>query len=792
MRRRLSSLLILTAASVNLSATVSVSVSGMWTPVPYYSWPVKKLIDARDEVLVLAGGGMFVYDKKNGETTSYLSSGRLSGVGIADMFYDSASETVIVAYENGGMGVGRDVYLPDLAEVADLEDRTINDAIIVGKNLYAATSFGLLCFDINRSEVRESGIYGKKISALASDGVNLFVLCDGGVYSAPLSSSIRNFDNFRLVAKAAGADKMIRFGNALILSGANTMMAIMPDGVTRNLGVSGTSVSVGKDGIYFVSSGSIKKIDTSMNVSVEANIPAEYERDIMACYEGMTSTWFASQEGITNVALSDGGGVTVLSERFLPSEMTVGRVSYLVPTADGSGVMASNSGVSIFCFDGLDESRMYQPQTSSVIDFSTGRVENVTAYPVTAVNSLARKAQLSVGDYPLGAMRPLIDPDDKGVYYLPTAHDGLYKVRNRTVEGRFDKSNSTIPEPWGCRVYGAGIDRGGNLWVMSEPSDSHSGIQILPADKRGLNPEQVSVSDWKTVEISSYNSGQDIGFLACQNTDMIYISDHSPYHILLACHTNGTPENTDDDTFYPITSLTDQDGKDVTVNQVYCMAEDRSGAVWIGTDAGVLSIRSADDLIYSGRVVRVKVPRGDGTGEADYLLPGEGVQSIAVDAANRKWLATQKSGLYLVSADGAEIVRHYTSENSELPSDNVFSVLLSPDGKDLYAGTGYGLYVLGVEGAVPATELGGIYAYPNPVRPEYMGRVQVKGLIDGAVVKVTDSAGRLVAQGQAEGGEYAWDVHDMSGRKAKSGVYYIVASDRKGTATATTKIMVIN
>ena len=60
---------------------------------------------------------------------------------------------------------------------------------------------------------------------------------------------------------------------------------------------------------------------------------------------------------------------------------------------------------------------------------------------------------------------------------------------------------------------------------------------------------------------------------------------------------------------------------------------------------------------------RVKIPRNDNTGQADYLLQNEKIKAIAIDGANRKWLGTETSGVYLMSENGQETIRHFTTEN---------------------------------------------------------------------------------------------------------------------------------
>jgi hypothetical protein len=88
-----------------------------------------------------------------------------------------------------------------------------------------------------------------------------------------------------------------------------------------------------------------------------------------------------------------------------------------------------------------------------------------------------------------------------------------------------------------------------------------------------------------------------------------------------------------------------------------------------------------------------------------------------------------------------------------------------------------------------------IYAFPNPVRPDYYGPIAIKGLARDSNVKITDINGRLIYETKALGGQAIWNGTDYNGRKAASGVYLVFAS---GTEThekpdaIVTKIVFIN
>ena len=85
-----------------------------------------------------------------------------------------------------------------------------------------------------------------------------------------------------------------------------------------------------------------------------------------------------------------------------------------------------------------------------------------------------------------------------------------------------------------------------------------------------------------------------------------------------------------------------------------------------------------------------------------------------------------------------------------------------------------------------------MYAYPNPVREGYQGYIAVKGLLSNAQIRITDISGRLVYTGKAEGGQAVWNGNTMDGKKVRTGVYLVFASNETGSDKVVTKILVIN
>ena len=73
----------------------------------------------------------------------------------------------------------------------------------------------------------------------------------------------------------------------------------------------------------------------------------------------------------------------------------------------------------------------------------------------------------------------------------------------------------------------------------------------------------------------------------------------------------------------------------------------------------------------------------------------------------------------------------------------------------------------------------------------FTGTIGIRGLVNNAIVKITDLTGVLVYETLAEGGQATWDGK-RNGERVQSGVYLVFISNDDGTETAVTKIAFIH
>ena len=289
---------------------------------------------------------------------------------------------------------------------------------------------------------------------------------------------------------------------------------------------------------------------------------------------------------------------------------------------------------------------------------------------------------------------------------------------------------------------------------------------------------------------------RDMVFAACRKSPVIIMQDGRDNAGFCALYHRGTITDPSDDVTKVVATMTDQDGKTFSPQHTLCFTEDKRGRVWAGSTQGIYEIPNPLGIFNSDfHINRLKVPRNDGTNLADYLLETEKIYAIAVDNSNRKWIGTADSGLYLVSENGDEVLANFNTSNSPLATNCITDVHVDPNSNSVFVSTLNGLYEYSSTSSPGRPNYSDVYAYPNPVTPDFTGLITIKGLMDSSLVKIMDSGMHLVYQTTSEGGMALWDGCTLSGARAKTGVYYVLASrtgenDSQGDVVA--KILVVD
>jgi ligand-binding sensor domain-containing protein len=219
-----------------------------------------------------------------------------------------------------------------------------------------------------------------------------------------------------------------------------------------------------------------------------------------------------------------------------------------------------------------------------------------------------------------------------------------------------------------------------------------------------------------------------------------------------------------------------------------CLLKDRDGFIWVGTDKGIGIIQCVGD-VFSAQSCDAVLPIVQLDRFAGLLFKDEIVQCMAVDGANRKWIGT-KNGLWLISPNGDKIIYRFTEENSPLLNNDVKRIAVDPASGEVFISTLSGICSFRSTATEGGATNNKVLVFPNPVPPGYNGTIAIRGLVDNAIVKITELNGKLVFQTRALGGQAIWDGRNYNGQKIASGVYLVIIRDDSGNEKLATKIVI--
>ena len=746
---------------------------GKWVLHPIFAGEnITNCIDTGDEVYYLASGNLYRYDKATQENEHLNRANYLNDSGVENIYFNADKNYIMVAYLNSNIDV-INLRNDDVSNISDIKNADISTSKAINSITFAApnmaivaTDFGFVIINDSKLEVISSYISDKAMEGAMILGKYLIINQGGNFHYAPVSKHIQQMSDFSS-AWVGLVGPMIPIGdNRFFVLATDQLAVVTATEDNGRLSFSATKVASGRpvtvnkmsDGGYVAS---FKNADYYYTTSAAGDNAARHEgAGIYSSSEGGSGMWVLDAQGLKHY-----NGDT-LTDNILPNAISI-------------------SGVPFWMEYDVANSKLYLTSTADnvILDDLVG----VTQINTFDGNFWHNVTPDGVPEPDEGCYWPVMSPNEDNTYFISTRKKGFLKIANDKIVVNLNNASCGIND----RMAALRFDSHGNLWIVQTRDNEHP-VRVLTPAKQAKS--QIIAQDFIFNTSSHIRNLNSEGFKRSQftigNGDTKVFTSGQYGEALVLWNNNSDLSLSKSISFAP-GALTDQDGKSLDWYEIRSLATDNSGLVWMGTTSGMISFDPNKAFDADFHVTHIKVPRNDGTNLADYLLDGQTVNCIAVDGANRKWIGTEASGLFLVSADGQQVLKNFNATNSVIGSNEIYQVCCDPTGNSVFVTTPLGVAEYKSDATPGQANFNNIYAYPNPVRPDYGGPINITGLMDNSLVKIADPSGNVIRSLKSTGGMVSWDGCNYEGDLVPTGVYTILASQADGSGGGTAKVLIV-
>lgn len=713
-----------------------------------------------------------IIDKKNGNTISSWSKvDGLSEIGISKITYDSHTELLIIAYKNSNI----DLISPDgtLYNVNDIKNKSIsgskqiNDIYVSQSTAYLACDFGVVILNLQTHLIQDTWfttLNGRsyKVQDLTLHNGIYYLTTDEGIFYTPNNNPrIADFSTWEQIIELEGLffNHIVSFHDYII---ANKY-----------------SHREGPDSLYICENGNWR-----------------YAPELFAYYVGSLTT-----QG-EELLICDWEKVHIYDKNLSNKDHFQWQMGLVLQGKaaqfDGSEyIWIADSDFGIYRIDRKDHSsknfKLQGPRTNHIGAIAcygdktaiiSGSQERYGySYFPSSLGVFANEQwsfnypSFNEFQTPWDLKNVIFHPQKPNEIYIASWMGGLFHLVNNEIVKQFMPDNSPLEGYYNnyTSVSGLAFDHANNLWITN--SKVSNLIKVYKNDGKWLNIRL------------PYVSGEE-GVVA----EQLLIDKYNYKWItfprsnqLLVYHDNNSLDNLQDD----IAKLVNlNSAANVSTQIVNCIAEDKDGNIWIGTDQGIKVVYNNAELLKNGMIYAKNILITQ-NGYTQNLLEHESINCIAIDGANRKWVGTSRAGLFLISENGNEEIAHFDENNSPLFSNQINALKVNPITGELFIATSMGLMGYHTDATEGKETFSQLKVFPNPVRADYNGLITITGLMENAFCKITDAQGQLVWQGYAKGGTLTWNGKNFYGIRPATGVYFVMASDESGKKKATAKILLI-
>ena len=714
------------------------------------------------------------FDYSNNEVRKLSTVNGLSEVGISAIVANQSQQSLLIAYSSSNIDLIKGESVINISSILNssiIGDKTVYNLYSHSKYVYVCLGFGIVVVDIEKEEIKDTYIIGDNSSqeavldlhisqdyiyALTNDEIkmaplNSSFLSDASIWNTlniPTGSSINNLESYQ--------DDFFAFGSTNIIykyqnNNWDTIL-FYPNETLRNFKVDGQNLITCTNSYVTVYSSNLDTLDFFYAYNGNPGITAN---DVIY---GNGYYWIADESK----------GLRRLKNNFSLNNSLIG---YMGPFTNECFHLSSVND-KLYVAAG----RTYGTNWNKTFNWHGIYQFNNSWNYFNRINTTIMADEIdTISDIVWVTANPL----NENEFVASSFGGGLLLFNNNQFINRFSFYNSSLQTRIGqsgnsvC-VAGTCYDNMGNLWIANSFTTSPLSVKTNEGEWQSFYCGPLAADKLCTDIIVDDQYGyvwmivKDVGLVVYDYNQTLFDLSDDQYKIIGTSSGSGS----------------------LPSGNVNTLAIDNDGEIWIGTDNGPTIFYSSypifNETNYDAQNILIEV---DGT--LQYLLQNEIITDIEIDGANRKWIATDGGGLFLMSEDGTQTIYSLSKENSPLYSNKITSLAINHQNGELFIGTDKGILGYKSTATSPNIEFTNLQVYPNPVRPDYQGNIAVTGMMKNSEVKITDASGFLIQTIFSQGGQAVWNGKDRNNQIVGSGIYYFFATSQDGYSKAKSKVLIV-
>lgn len=748
-----------------------------WKSHYSYETDISKIAENSNTVYAVSDYKLFTFDKGRNEAVPVLDKSNGSK-DILDIAYNHTSNSLLVVKDDLKVDIWDGTSFVNIFtynHLTQIKYTKLNSISIYQNDAYLSTNFGIIVIDMLKKEVKSISYFNMEVYSVAFLNNNLYASTDQGLLTISTNNNISNLNNWENVyasSKYSAADNTFADSEIRDLAVINNRLYFLVPGRALYCIEDNGNISLVINGAPTKTSGIVnEKLVVYSNTRVWINKADK----VFESYE---------TSNLLNLSVPPGGSTDILWAAFTSGHLTEIKLNSATQKADK---LRSN----IRPIGPLSNYPFYIAYTGNKLRVTGG------GYYLNNYNIPVRLSEYdgsSWFQYPVVSGKDLSsvisDPQNPDHVFACSWGDGLYEYNDKQFIRRYNKDNSELQDIFNgygyLRCNGLTFDNNGILWVASTWVDNAIVAFERPANESDKwTSKGFSYDTYPKLEANAKAMGVDIYNNKWMGTLFKNLR-------LFVFNENNTLDDMSDDKTQLITRFLLEDGSVFTPSFINDFHSDSEGKMWVSTSVGLYYVDVTPDLL--DKEIRFKTISLTDKNSGNLLnkpFDNMHIHGLKTDKANRKWIATDETGAFLVSADNNQILEHYTVDNSPLPSNKVLSIAVDNNTNTVYFGTRSGIVSKTFEDpgnyASPTTKI-----YPQIISKTSAQSVTVSELQINSNIQIVNDSGDIVFEKVVNNSQFVWDVTDNIGTKVNYGVYYIYGTTNAGKHGLIGKVSVTN